>query len=272
MIKIVVDSTAYVTKEYAEKHDIKVVPLYVITKNNTYEEGFPGTFDNIFESILRDEESLKSSQPSPESFKKAFEEILNEGNEVLCITISSSLSGTYNSALVGAEMCGGKNITIIDSRAAAQLTLLGVEKAVELIEQGYTREQIVAELAAISEIASEIFVPVTLKYLIRGGRIGGVSAVIGSLLHVKPLLAFKNGVLASRKKIIGMGKAIKEILSQIPSTVKKIYVLRIYNSEYFAPLYDAVTKAFPNIAVKKAEVGPVVGAHVGPGTIGVAFY
>ena len=104
MIKIVTDSTAYVTSEYADAHDIKVVPLYIITKNDTIKEGFPGSFDDIFESIIKEEETIKSSQPSPESFKSAFDEILKEGNEVVCITISSSLSGTYNSAVLAAKM------------------------------------------------------------------------------------------------------------------------------------------------------------------------
>jgi DegV family protein with EDD domain len=271
MIKIVTDSTAYVTSEYADAHDIKVVPLYVITKNNTVEEGFPGSFDNIFESIMREEEAVKSSQPSPESFKNVFEKILKDGNEVLCITISSSLSGTYNSAILAAKMCESEKITVIDSRAAAQLTLLGIEKAVEMAESGASRQEIAEEYKRISDSSAEIFVPVTLKYLIRGGRIGGVNAIIGSLLHVKPLLSFKDGVLTAKRKIIGMGKAIKAILGEIPKDIKKIYVMKIYKSEYFAQLLQDVKNAFPHINVKEAEVGPVVGAHVGPGTIGVAY-
>ena len=102
-------------------------------------------------------------------------------------------------------MCESEKITVIDSRAAAQLTLLGIEKAVEMAESGASRQEIAEEYKRISDSSAEIFVPVTLKYLIRGGRIGGVNAIIGSLLHVKPLLSFKDGVL-TQKKIIGMVK------------------------------------------------------------------
>lgn len=272
MIKIVTDSTAYMTKEYADKHDIKIVPLTIITKSTSYLEGMPGSFDGIFESMLNDGDTSKSSQPAPETFKEAYDKILKDGNEVLCITISSALSGTYNSARLAADdMIQKDNISVVDSRGCAQLMLLCIEEAVELIEKGKSRAEIELAIIDMMKVSSEIFVPVTLKHLIRGGRIGGVSAVIGSLLHVKPMLTFSNGVLYGKRKIIGMNKAVRELVLEIPKTVRKIYVMQIYRSDFFLPLLEKVKEAFPHIAIKKGEIGPVVGVHVGPGTIGIAY-
>lgn len=271
MIKIVTDSTAYVTKEYADKHDISVIPLTITTKTKSYPEGMPGSFDDIFESMLTDGDTSKSSQPAPEKFEKAFEKILNDNNEVICITISSSLSGTYNSALLAAKNFDGQNITVIDSKSCAQLMLILVEKAVSMAEEGKSRDEIEKVLNVMREEGEEVFVPVTLKHLIRGGRIGGVQAIIGSLLHVKPLLGFSNGVLSCKRKVIGMMKAINEIVSEIPKTAKYIYVIHIYKSNFFDRLFNKIKEKFPDLNIKTGEVGPVVGVHVGPGSIGIAY-
>lgn len=271
MIKIVTDSTSYMTREYAQENDITIVQLSLEYGGKSIEEGMPGSFEEVFADIDVSGDNAKSSQPSPERFKDAFDKVLSEGNEVFCITISSSLSGTYNSARLGAEMTGSDKITLFDSQGAAQLTLLHIEEAVRLIKEGKTRAEIAEALNARLQISSEIFVPVTLKYLIRGGRIGGVSATIGSLLHVKPLLAFTNGVLACKRKVMGMQKAIRELVAEIPKTAREIYVMQIAKSAFFTSLLEKVKEKFPQLAIKQGEVGPVVGMHVGPGTIGIAY-
>lgn len=271
MIKIVTDSTSYMTEEYAKQNDIKVIPLNIILGNKSIQEGMPGSFDKIFDILLADREVSKSSQPSPQNFKEAFDKITGEGNEVFAITISSSLSGTYNSARLAATMCDESKITVFDSNACAQLMLLYIEEAIKLIKEGKTRSEIAERITALFASSCEIFVPVTLKHLIKGGRIGGVSAAIGSLLNVKPLLSFSNGILSCKKRVIGMQRAIRELINEIPKNVKIIYVMQIYKSEFFKTLYDIVKEKFPSAEIKHGEIGPVVGIHVGPGTIGISF-
>ena len=271
MIKIVTDSTSYMTEEYARQNDIKIIPLNILLGNKTITEGMPGSFDSIFDLLLADSEVSKSSQPSPQNFKDAFDKITVEGNEVFCITISSALSGTYNSARLAATMCDESKITVFDSRGCAQLMLLYIEEAVNLVKEGKSRGEIAEGITKLFDTSCEIFVPVTLKHLIKGGRIGGVQAAIGTLLNVKPLLYFSNGLLTCKKRIIGMQRAIREVVSEIPKTVKNIYVMHIYKSDFFKMLDDLVKEKFPLANIKHGEVGPVVGIHVGPGTIGISF-
>lgn len=271
MIKLVTDSTSYMTEEYAKQHDIKIIPLSLILGSKEITEGMPGSFDEAYDLLLADNDTSKSSQPAPDKFKQAFDSIISEGNEVFAITISSSLSGTYNSARLASTMSDESRITVYDSKGCAQLMLLFIEEAVKMIKEGKSRAEIKERLDSMQSASSEIFVPVTLRHLIRGGRIGGVAAAIGTILNVKPLLAFSNGILSCKKKVIGMQRALRELIAEIPKTAKKIYVMRIYKSEFFKQLYDKVSELFPFAQINQGEVGPVVGIHVGPGTIGIAY-
>lgn len=271
MIKIVTDSTASTTKEFALKHDISIVPLDLILDGVSFEEKFPGENDEFFNKMETAANHPHSSQPSPDRFKSAFEKILANGDEIICFTLSQVLSGTFNSARLAAEMCDTDKISVFDTNGCGQVSLLYIEKAVELISQGKSRSEIIEYLTEMTEVTSQVFVPVSLKHLIKGGRIGGVSAVIGSLLHVKPMLVFTKGVLVCSKKVIGMQKAIREIVAEIPKTARKIYVIHIYKSAFLEPLFQLVKDAFPNLNILKGEMSPVIGAHVGPGAVGVAY-
>lgn len=275
MIKIVTDSTSCVSEAYAKEHNISVVNLTTNLEGNVLQEGFESKqWDQFYESVKASKDFPKTSQPTPAEFEEVFRETLNENSnaKILVITISQSLSGTYNSARLAAENVKPENIFVLDSGQTAQSELLFLEEVVELVNQGKTAEEIFAMGEALRNRVCIQFVPQTMEYLKRGGRIDLLSATIASVLNIKPILSFKNGVLTNTKKCLGMQKAISEMVSEIPANFKKIYIVYIHEAgEWLNRTINKVNETL-NTNIKKAfNVGPVVGSHIGMGTVGIAY-
>ena len=207
----------------------------------------------------------------------AYNEAIKNGNEVLVLTISSTLSGTYNVACLAKDQCDDPSkVYVFDSLVNVQ-TLLGfVMEAVELRDKGLSCQQILDELEKYRENSFVSFIPDTLEYLKIGGRIGKVTATIGSILQIKPIVTFRKGVL-SDKKTFGMQKAIKDLIATIPQKLKRLFILHIANTKFFEMLKKMVyqyldgRKDKDKIEVYESDVGPVHMAHVGP-AIGLAWF
>ncbi len=270
MIKIITDSTAYIPKEYLLENDIKVIPLRVLFDEEEFDEGLPGSYNSFFEKFTKSKMFPKTSQPSLLDFTNAYNEIIKNGDEAVVFTISASLSGTNSVANLAREQCKDPSkITIIDSKSACQTTWGYVMETIEKIKEGYSREEIEKHISSLQENSSICFVPDSLEYLARGGRIGKVSATIGTLLQLKPILMFKKGVLGCEKKTIGINKAIHDIVAMIPQNIKKLFVIHIANSKFFELLKTSIKGKF-NVPTFEGEIGPVVASHIGP-AIGVAW-
>lgn len=270
MIKIITDSTSYMTKEYQVENDITIIPLRVLFEEEEFEEGLPGTFDSFFNKFEKSKSFPKTSQPSVTQFIDAYNKIIDEGNEALVFTISSNLSGTNSVACLARTQCKDPDkITVIDSKNACQATWGFIMETVEMIKEGKSREEIVKKLAEYQENSSVCFVPDTLEYLKRGGRIGKISATIGNLFQIKPILVFKKGNLGCAKKTLGINKAISEIITLIPKNIKRLFIIHISNSKFFEQLKNKLKGLF-SVPTYEGEVGPVVASHIGP-AIGVAW-
>ncbi|MBP3431709.1 MAG: DegV family protein [Clostridia bacterium] len=276
MIKIMVDSTAYTPKDYAEKHDIKVIPLRVLYKQTEFEEGYPGTFDAFFEDFLKTKIFPKTSQPSLETFIEEYNKAIDNGDEVIMMTISSTLSGTNSVANLAKEQCKSpEKVHVFDTMSEVQTMLGYVMEAVEMRDKNATCEEILAHLQKLTENSFVTFIPDTLEYLAKGGRIGKVTATIGNLLQIKPIIIFKKGVL-SDKKSFGMQKAIKDMISLIPEKIKRLFLIHVANSKSFEIMKKMVfdwleKKGNKNkVEIHEGEVGPVTACHVGP-AVGLAW-
>ena len=276
MIKIITDSTAYTPKEYAEAHDITVVPLRILYKGTEFDEGFPGSYDEFYADFTKTKVFPKTSQPSMDTFIKHYNKAIDNGDEVLVFTISSTLSGTFNSACLAKEQCKNpEKVYVIDSEANAQTILGYIMEAVDMREAGKNIKEIVAHIEKLKEKSGIAFIPDSLEYLAKGGRIGKVTATLGTLLQIKPVITFKKGIL-SDKKSLGMQKAIKDLLASIPQKLKRLFVVHIASSKFFEMLKKSFAQWFEkkndknNIKVYEGELGPVNAAHVGP-AIGVAW-
>lgn len=272
MIKIITDSTASVTKEYAAQHDIAIVPLKINIGEREFFEGTPDTYQEFYTAMLSSREFPKTTQPSTQAYMDAFQKIVDAGDEAIVFCIGSYLSGSYNGACLALKEVagGGDRITVVDSNCCGQTTLMLIEDAVADIEKGLSREEIVANIQKDIKGAEICFCPDNLEYLRRGGRLGKISAMLGTILKIKPLLSFKENTLKCVHKVIGIAKAIPLMIARIPETARKIYALSAVNSKYFSLLLEKVKERFPNREILTGEICPVVSSHVGP-AVGVSW-
>ncbi|HZK10417.1 MAG TPA: DegV family protein [Clostridia bacterium] len=270
-IQIVTDSTAYLTKDEIKEYNIKVVPLMVHFQDQDTIEGLPGEFEEFFDKLKTSEDFPTTSQPSAGAFAKVFKEAIDDGKEVIAITISSKLSGTYNSALIAGDMVDSDKVTVIDSLSSvANLKHMAI-KAHKMAVEGKTREEIRKDIEDLKTKMGIYLTVGTLEYLKKGGRLSATQAFMGTILNVKPILKVVNGVIEPVAKVRGKKKAIETIIGSIPEEVKTVYIPHIFNEEEALEIKSTLENRFPNARLEITEIGPVVGGHLGPKVVGVCF-
>ena len=275
MIKLIVDSPSCVDYNYAKEHNISVVNLNVELDGITQKEGFECDWTDYFNRLKTSKNFPKTSLPSPEDFLKLYNETFNldSSAQIIVVTISASLSGTVNSARIAKDMTSHPDqIFVIDSGECAQSELILIEEIVNMIENDNKSAKEIAEVAeSLKPKLCIEFVPSTVEYLKRGGRMSLLTSALASVLSIKPILSFRNGVLTCKKKCIGMGKALTELIKRKKKNFKKLYVCYIHESEFLNQLITKVNDAFGlNIAEGK-KIGPIVGSHIGIGAVGIAY-
>jgi len=272
MIHLITDSTFGIPKEYAEKNDIKIVNLKLILDEKVTDEGFQDTWDEFYSRYKTSKNFPTTSQPSPEDFISAIKEVIEEDSnaEIIILTLSSALSGTINAATIAVSEFKSRKIVAIDTAQACVCGRLLTEELVELIKIGKTFDEIVSEIIPTLKEKLDIhFIPATMDALKRGGRIGKLSATLASVLKIKPLFSFKNGLITIKKKVLGIGRAISEMIHELPKKLKKLYICYICNDDLVPEIQQKLDKE--KIAYNEiVPVGPVFGAHVGMGAIGLA--
>jgi len=272
-IKIITDTTSYITKEFAEKHNLSIVKLNYTFEGETYKEGFPGEFDEFFHKLASTKLFPTTSQPSTGEFMEEFTKALEEGYEsIIVILLSSKLSGTYSNAMLAKKMLGDERISIIDSEQVASNLRFLVEDALNMAKIGKTKEEIVDHIESKKKKMSIYLTVDTLEYLKRGGRLSGVQSAIGDVLNIKPIIMLKDGELKLLEKVRGKSKAINSIVERIPESVEKISICHVLNEEEAQKLKEAIECRFSNADISIDELGPVIGCHVGPKAIGICFY
>ncbi|WP_313756626.1 DegV family protein [Tissierella sp.] len=272
-IKIITDSTAYITKEYAERENITIVPLNYVFGEETGKDPFPGEFDEFYNKLQNTKLFPSTSQPAVGEFLDAFNKAFSEGyDEIIAILLSSKLSGTFNSAMLAKDMLEYKKITIIDSLTTVSNMKFLVEDAVEMAKKGKTSGDIETYLNTKKTNINIYLTTDTLEYLRRGGRLSTVQATLGNLLNIKPIIELKDGELKLLEKLRGKNKVISAIIDRIPSNVNKIGICHVLNKEDAEKVKDLLKEKFPNAIIIIDELGPVIGSHLGPKGIGVCFY
>ena len=268
-IQIVTDSTAYIPIEEIKRRGIEVVSLNVHFEGESFEEGYPDSFEQYYKRLAESKDFPKTSQPSTKSFQDVFEKALEEGKEVIAILISEKLSGTYNSAYAAAQMTNPDLISIIDSETTAANLRLLVELADDLAKDNNTRSDIIERVEKQKKAMSIQLTVGTLDYLIRGGRLTGVKATIATVLDIRPVLAVVNGKLEAVGKARGKNKTIEMMFKSIPAEVKQIRVCHSANYEEAKKVSDLLQAKFVQAQVRVEDIGPVIGSHLGPGAIGI---
>lgn len=275
-IAFVTDSTAYLTAEQIEQHNITVVPLSVIFGDQVYREGFELTANQFYPMLSSIKTLPTTSQPPVGEFVEVFERLKSEYDTIMCLLLSDKLSGTYRSALTAAQMVEG-NIHVVDSGIASYGIAGPLLDGVELAAQGGSPEEILELWDAELKSQRALFVVDTLEQLHRGGRIGGAAAVFGALLQIKPILTIEDGRIALFEKVRTHRRAMERILSEFDATAGQgtplqLGVVHSHRLEDALKLRDDLVAKYPNTRADVAELGPVIGAHTGAGVLALIYY
>jgi len=270
VIKIITDSSVYLKKQEADALSVQVIPIPYYVGDVNYLETYSDQNGN-FEELLRANAKFTTSQPNVEAFLSAFEEELSRGNEILCIMISSRLSGTYSAAYVAAKQTESDKIAVFDSRLIAGGLYLLVCEAKKLADAGEPLRAIEEKLALIRDKITIAFSVDDMTPLQRSGRIGFVRMSVGTILNIKPILLCKDGVVVSDSIARGGAEIVKKLVHKIPAAAKEVVIDYIENSRTASDLYNVIQTQYPGLPVKLQKMGPVLGIHVGLQVVAVSF-
>jgi DegV family protein with EDD domain len=258
-------------KNYIEDENIRVVPLNYVFDGEDYKEGLKGEFNDFYSKLQSTDLFPTTSQPAIGDFVAAYEEALKSHDQIVVITLSSKISGTYTSAHVAAEMVDSENIRVVDSLGAAATLRFLVQDAVEMSRKGMDAHRIQEELERKKDKLGIVLTTDTLEYLSRGGRLSTLQAGIGNILSIKPVIRMLDGELQLVEKTRGKKKAINRLLACIPEGVDRISLCHVTNTGEAEKLADTLRQTYPGASVTIDELGPVIGAHLGPRTLGICY-
>lgn len=280
-ICIVTDSTADIPAQLAEEWGIRIVPLKVHINGETYLDGVSITPPDFFAKLVHSEQFPTTSQPSPVDFEQVYADLGKQYGpdvQIISIHLSSSLSGTYQSAHLASTLVEPSlDITVIDSKKAAFLLGTIVVQAARAVKEGKSKEECLELIDRMIKGQREFFVLDTLTYLQKGGRIGKAQALIGTLLNVKPILSLnENGEVYPFDKVRGKKKAMSVMIEELKKYAGDQQVLAsiLYatNPDEAEQLKEQLTQEFNIAEVTFSEIGPVIGAHVGPNVLAISMY
>ena len=278
MIKIVTDSTAYLSDEYVDQHDIRVVPLYVHFGQEAFREGVDLSNKEFYARLKAAPELPTTSQPSAGEFHEVFKELTDAGHEIITLTISSKLSGTWNSAMAAKDMLPDAKISVIDSLNTSIGLELMVKATLDAIAAGASREEVAAKIEEMKPKVQLLFVVDTLEYLAKGGRIGNARAFLGTLLKVKPILTLQDGVIEPLEQVRSKGKAVNRMVDIVVESVGENCSearVGVLNALALDEAYACAQEIQGRLGCTDpfvSNLGPVIGTHTGPGAIGMVAY
>lgn len=272
-VHIVVDSTAHLRQELLNQHsNLHVVPLTVRLGEREWKEP-ELTNAELFRLVSEASLFPRTAQPSPGAFLEVFTPLLAAGNEIIVLTIASGLSGTAGSARSAAEMAGARGVYIVDSGTTA----VGLEKlaeaALQMAAQGMSAGAVAGQLAKLAGATRTMFIPGTLEYLHKGGRIGGAAALFGSLLQIKPILFLADGQVTVLDKVRTRQRAVQRMLDELTVYGPPVYlgVVNVEAESEAEQLAARLKERYPGALVSVSGTGSVLGAHLGPGILGIIF-
>jgi len=279
MVKLIIDSASDINQEEANRLGIAMLPMEVRFGDEVYLDGVNLTSQEFYNKLIESADLPKTSQVNPYSFEEQYEKLTAKGDEVVVITISSKLSGTYRSALQASENYLGK-VFVVDSLNACIGERLLIQYAMQLIEDGLTASEIANKLDEIKSKINVLAMLNTLKYLKKGGRISAMTAFAGEVFSIKPVI----GIIDGEVKMVGKALGSKKGNNLLTSLVEK------KGGIDFSKPYGVVWSGCDDSLLKKYVIdsghvwenhtdnipaymiGSTIGTHVGPGAIGVAFF
>ncbi len=271
MIAIVTDSTISIPQSEAEVLDIRIVPNSYSVGARVYRESYVDDNGDFERRIFAMPENCKTSQAPVSAFTPVFEELIKSGFEVLCVVLSSRLSGTYSSACIAAQEVDPKKIAVVDSLTTAGGLYFLVKRAIHLVAQGLTLTQTAQKLIELRKHTGIVFSVDDMSALRRSGRLGHVPQSICTVLNLRPILLCVHGTVVARGLARGVAERIREIVAKVPDNAKEVLLHYMGEPNNAAPLLKALRNRFPALEISLYKLGPVLSVHLGAGTLGVAW-
>ncbi len=278
MVQIITDSTCDLGQARARELGIRILPLTVFFGKESFLDGVELTPEQFYTRLIQSPVLPTTSQINPDRFQTAFQEALDQGDEVVGIFLSSELSGTYQSARIAQTMLDTpERVHLVDSRTVTFPMALIVEEAVRLRDAGASAAEIAAQARGLTSRIRLLAVLDTLKYLKLGGRISAATAAVGGLLGVTPLVGIVDGKVESIGKCRGRKAAfrwMKERLEKEPIDYARCIG---FGHSHCPEALEQITTYFAGEAARahhvvQGEIGSVVGTYAGPGATGIAYF
>lgn len=274
MLQVITDSSADLPVELVQKYNIHVVPLTVTIDGEEYIEGVTLTPQEFQQKMLQSPTLPKTAQPAPETFARVFRELSAKG-KMLCLTLSSKLSGTYQSALIGKEAVGGE-VTVFDTLAGSLGHGLQVLKAAEMARLGASVEEVVEHLKKMRNEMNILILLDVLENIVKGGRLSRFHGSLAKILNLKVLLEGVEGVVELKEKVVGKKKFLRRVLEVIAERKSDFsnvvfgitHVDNVEDAEY---LRDEIITRFRPKEVIVNYMGSTMGTYAGRGGITISF-
>lgn len=275
MIKILVDSSSDYELDEIKEKNFAFVPIQITIGENEYIDGISLQKNEFYKILESSGEFPKTSQPSPQAFLDIFKAAKENNDTLLCILLSSSLSGTCQSAQLAKAMVDYENIYIIDSLAASCLIKLLADYAYSLVSEGLSIEEIVAKVEALKSRITLFAGLDTLEYLCKGGRLSKSAAAIGEIANIKPVITVtKEGAVGVLGKCLGKNKAITQVFKHVQETGVDtsfpLYTIYSYGTANCGKLEEKLQENGYQVS-GRFQVGATIGTHIGPEAFGVVF-
>jgi DegV family protein with EDD domain len=267
MVKIICDSTGDLPEDIKKKYDITTVPLHVLFGADSYDDGVTITPAQFYKMLVESKVHPTTSQPAPGAFAEAYKKLAKETDEILVLTISAGISGTYESAMQAKKLVDSNlKIEVIDSKWTCAGLLLQTLEAARAAEKGMKLAEIVKIVKDIQPKIRVYMIFDTLEYLRKGGRIGLAKALLGGMLKLNPVLTLKDGVIHPVTQARGRAKAVNLLVDMMKKTgsPKEIILEDATTPEELEDLTKRIKAAIPGVEIIHTKVGPTIGTHAGP--------
>ena len=277
MVRIITDTTACLPLEIAGKYQIPVIPQLINFGEKSYLEGIEIDQETFLKRLKTEAELPKTAAPPPELFAQEFRRLVPLGETILCIHPSAEVSGTVRSATVAAREFPQADIRVIDTRLIAGPLAKMVELAAVWAASGEDADTIEARLKELTPRCHIYFLVATLEYLIKGGRIGGASALLGSVLQIKPILCLKDGRVETFEKARthkrALARLMEIVVGNLPQGEQSHLIVMHADVPDQAHQFAAELKALLNLSdIPVSVLPPAIVVHAGPGVLAVSFF
>ena len=271
-VKIITDTLSDITGDLIEATGVDVVPLYVRFGERIYRDRIDITSEEFYRRLVTESTLPSTTQPTPNDFYQVYEKLAEETDEILVITVSSKLSGTFQSATQAISMMEGRKakIEVVDSGCVAMTLGLPVIATAAKAKTGLGLADLVGYARGACQRSHLVAYFDTLKYLAKGGRIGKAQGLLGSMLSVKPILTMKEGEMAPLTRVRSKSAGMDYLFNAVSKPPELLAVEHCTTEEDADGLAARLKKAYPDVPIYRSVISPVIGTYSGPGAVAVS--